>query len=186
MFSGEMQSLKEEFKDHFRNISRIMDCVGCEKCRLWGKIQVSGIGTALKILFSYESELDGHPIELRRSEVISLYNAFGRISESIADVHRFRALQKQKYRFHDKLQGTPKWIFTRLIGFLPDSLSTRLLHASSSISKYSAQILPFKQGIDTALFWGFTMVSLLALWLSRAMVMRIVAKPVKPTKTKRA
>lgn len=29
-----------------------MDCVGCEKCRLWGKLQVQGLGTALKILFS--------------------------------------------------------------------------------------------------------------------------------------
>ncbi|KAF2316724.1 hypothetical protein GH714_042065 [Hevea brasiliensis] len=30
----------------------LMDCVGCEKCRLWGKLQVLGLGTALKILFS--------------------------------------------------------------------------------------------------------------------------------------
>lgn len=32
--------LKREFKVHFRNISRIMDCVGCDKCKLWGKLQV--------------------------------------------------------------------------------------------------------------------------------------------------
>ena len=31
---------QEEFKLHFRNVSRIMDCVGCDKCRLWGKLQV--------------------------------------------------------------------------------------------------------------------------------------------------
>ncbi|KAL1428087.1 hypothetical protein MTO96_016981 [Rhipicephalus appendiculatus] len=43
--------LKEEFKAHFRNISRIMDCVGCDKCRLWGKLQVQGLGTAMKIPF---------------------------------------------------------------------------------------------------------------------------------------
>lgn len=29
-----------------------MDCVGCDKCRLWGKVQVNGMGTALKVLFS--------------------------------------------------------------------------------------------------------------------------------------
>lgn len=29
-----------------------MDCVGCDKCRLWGKLQTHGMGTALKILFS--------------------------------------------------------------------------------------------------------------------------------------
>jgi hypothetical protein len=33
-------TLKEEFRIHFRNISAIMDCVGCEKCKLWGKLQV--------------------------------------------------------------------------------------------------------------------------------------------------
>ena len=31
---------QEDFKIHFRNISRIIDCVGCDKCRLWGKLQV--------------------------------------------------------------------------------------------------------------------------------------------------
>jgi len=32
--SSEKLVIKNEFKVHFRNISRIMDCVGCEKCRL--------------------------------------------------------------------------------------------------------------------------------------------------------
>lgn len=41
--------LKEEFRVHFRNISAIMDCVGCEKCKLWGKLQVG--------LFSYSRDL---------------------------------------------------------------------------------------------------------------------------------
>jgi hypothetical protein len=27
-----------------------MDCVTCEKCRVWGKLQILGIGTAIKIL----------------------------------------------------------------------------------------------------------------------------------------
>ncbi len=39
------------FQNKFRNISRVMDCVGCDKCKLWGKLQVTGLGTALKILF---------------------------------------------------------------------------------------------------------------------------------------
>lgn len=73
--------LKQEIQKQFRNIryvlnlsallhimrftnlklqhfvhSAIMDCVGCEKCRLWGKLQVLGLGTALKILFSVDGE----------------------------------------------------------------------------------------------------------------------------------
>jgi hypothetical protein len=44
--------LREEFRQHFWNISRIMDCVDCDKCRLWGKVQTHGMGIALKILFA--------------------------------------------------------------------------------------------------------------------------------------
>ncbi len=29
---------------YFQNISRIMDCVECEKCKTYGKMQVYGIG----------------------------------------------------------------------------------------------------------------------------------------------
>lgn len=46
------RQLREEFRIHFHNISRIMDCVDCDKCSLWGKVQTHGMGTALKILFS--------------------------------------------------------------------------------------------------------------------------------------
>lgn len=57
MFAGpHAQELKSEFRDRFRNVSRIMDCVGCDKCRLWGKLQVNGLGTALKILFGHDKK----------------------------------------------------------------------------------------------------------------------------------
>lgn len=48
--------MTEQFVMHFSCCSAIMDCVGCEKCRLWGKLQVLGLGTALKILFSVDGE----------------------------------------------------------------------------------------------------------------------------------
>lgn len=32
--------LRAEFHERFTNITRIMDCVGCQKCKLWGKLQV--------------------------------------------------------------------------------------------------------------------------------------------------
>lgn len=85
--------LKEQFKSHFRNVSRIMDCVGCDKCRLWGKLQVTGIGTALKILFALDDkDLDPkrNPDLLQRSEVVALFNTLHRISESLASVDDFR------------------------------------------------------------------------------------------------
>ena len=50
------QDLKEQFKTHFRNVSQIMDCIGCDQCRLWGKVQVTGLATALKILFEMDEK----------------------------------------------------------------------------------------------------------------------------------
>ncbi|KIR31652.1 endoplasmic oxidoreductin 1 [Cryptococcus deuterogattii MMRL2647] len=95
-FAGEDSGiLKEQFKSHFRNVSRIMDCVGCDKCRLWGKLQVSGIGTALKILFELDDKaLDPkiNPDLLQRSEVVALFNTLHRISESLASVEQFRQI----------------------------------------------------------------------------------------------
>nr|XP_031858427.1 uncharacterized protein CI109_006190 [Kwoniella shandongensis]KAA5525499.1 hypothetical protein CI109_006190 [Kwoniella shandongensis] len=95
-FTGEdAVILKEQFKTHFRNVSRIMDCVGCDKCRLWGKLQVSGIGTALKILFELDDKaLDPkvNPDLLQRSEVVALINTLHRISESLASVESFRKI----------------------------------------------------------------------------------------------
>ena len=41
-----------EFREHFRNVSRIMNCVSCERCRLWGKIQTLGIDV-LNFLFDH-------------------------------------------------------------------------------------------------------------------------------------
>lgn len=85
MFNGGKQSasLKEDFKQHFRNISRIMDCVGCDKCKLWGKLQIHGLGTALKILFSGKFDeqnlRNSKPnLHLKRNEIIALFNSLGR------------------------------------------------------------------------------------------------------------
>ncbi|XP_046887492.1 ERO1-like protein alpha isoform X2 [Hypomesus transpacificus] len=101
LFTGDKKEaarLKEDFKLTFRNISRIMDCVGCFKCRLWGKLQTQGLGTALKILFS-ERQIEelpksgGRPsFQLSRQEIVSLFNAIGRISTSIRELENFRNL----------------------------------------------------------------------------------------------
>lgn len=103
MFTGGKQArkLKEEFRHHFRNITRIMDCVGCEKCKVWGKLQTQGLGTALKILFSgpfYQTDPTAFDLasmkrmrfQLTRNEIVALFNAFGRLSNSIYNLENFR------------------------------------------------------------------------------------------------
>jgi len=80
-----------------------MDCVACDKCKLWGKLQITGLGTALKILFSDESQNDmtkiddkematneTNVIDLTRNEIVSLFNAIGRISTSIQQLEHLR------------------------------------------------------------------------------------------------
>ncbi|KAL9236515.1 hypothetical protein vseg_011175 [Gypsophila vaccaria] len=80
--------LKQQIQKQFRNISALMDCVGCEKCRLWGKLQVLGLGTALKTLFSVEGHNNAiQPLQLQRNEVIALLNLLNRLSESVKLVH---------------------------------------------------------------------------------------------------
>ncbi len=116
MFAGGQTAaeLKAEFREHFLNITRIMDCVGCAKCRLWGKLQITGLGTALKILFAEEPRdpeqwaeeltelrpppeagspapvLDADNFKLTRNEIVALFNAFARISTSIQQLEKFR------------------------------------------------------------------------------------------------
>ena len=70
-------TLKRQFKAHFRNLSAILDCIGCEKCRLHAKLQVLGIGTALKILFN------DRPFQLQRNEVVALINTLAKLSQAL-------------------------------------------------------------------------------------------------------
>lgn len=89
--NGEGPSLKEDFRNRFRNVSRLMDCVGCDKCRLWGKVQTSGYGTALKVLFESDNNGGDLPM-LKRTEVVALFNTHARLSESINVLGRFRSM----------------------------------------------------------------------------------------------
>lgn len=70
--------LKEDFRLKFRNISQIMNCVSCERCRLWGKLQILGFGTAIKILLSTPEELE-NPDFLERSEIVAFINTLHQV-----------------------------------------------------------------------------------------------------------
>ncbi|THX42534.1 endoplasmic oxidoreductin [Aureobasidium pullulans] len=88
-------SLKEDFRNRFRNVSRIMDCVGCDKCRLWGKLQTAGYGTALKILFEFNN--DQPAPALRRIELVAFFNTLDKVSNAIKALGDFqRMLAEEK------------------------------------------------------------------------------------------
>ena len=74
----EKSDLRDDFRLRFRNISAIMNCVSCERCRVWGKLQVTGLGTAIKVLLSTPEELVHDP--LTRQEVIALVNTLHQVT----------------------------------------------------------------------------------------------------------
>ncbi|CAI4218652.1 unnamed protein product [Parascedosporium putredinis] len=89
--NGEGPSLKEDFRNRFRNVSRLMDCVGCDKCRLWGKLQTAGYGTALKVLFEFDNASEDIP-RLKRTELVALFNTYARVSSSLHAIDQFRTM----------------------------------------------------------------------------------------------
>lgn len=90
MFNNdENLNIKNEFRTKFKNITKLMDCVTCDRCRLWGKIQSTGYATALKILFDEPNE-DGQ--ELTKIEISGLFNLFDRLTKSIQSINNFNYL----------------------------------------------------------------------------------------------
>jgi ERO1-like protein beta len=67
-----------------------MDGVGCDKCRLWGKVQIGGYGAALKGLFEFDENKNSENPHLRRTELVTLISTLGRISDSLTAIQKFR------------------------------------------------------------------------------------------------
>lgn len=109
MFLEKNEYLLPEFRSGFRNISMIMDCVGCEKCRLWGKLQFLGLGTALRILFEDETP------ELERNELIALINLLHKLSSSVVWVEKMEQLISRDSRIKAKFGGIAAFIAIILI-----------------------------------------------------------------------
>jgi len=93
LFSApEKEAIKQQFKQHFRNISMITNCITCEKCKVYAKVQTTAIGTALKILFGGPQSADASRIarQLQRNEIIALINTLRQFSNSIESIKFFQ------------------------------------------------------------------------------------------------
>merc|ERR1711871_1200785 len=93
--------LMNTFREKFRNITRIMDCVTCDKCCVWGKLQILGLGTAIRILLSSDEMLSGPEGVLSRQEVVALVNTLHQLSTSVAFAARATDLE---------LEGKLSWV----------------------------------------------------------------------------
>ncbi|OKL56575.1 Endoplasmic reticulum oxidoreductin-1 [Talaromyces atroroseus] len=176
--------LKEDFRNRFRNVSRLMDCVGCDKCRLWGKIQVNGYGTALKVLFDYDETKDGENPPLRRTELVALINTYARISNSLAAVRSFRQAVESGHEdrlvIHPEVSSSPFPAKLRdsekLVRYYKDGISNIYIEDDDDDYGYEDEHLPWKrQGNPESvveifwqewnMFWG-TYMWVLKSWLA--------------------
>lgn len=97
LFHDDVSSqLKDDFRSRFKNVTKIMDCVHCDRCRLWGKVQTTGYATSLKILFEIDNEDEvarKHVVDkLTKYELIALFNTFDRLSKSIQSINNFEKM----------------------------------------------------------------------------------------------
>ena len=98
----------------FRNISSIIDCVTCSKCRMHAKLEVFGMATMLKILFTQSTE------ELKkilsRNELVSFINLFAKLSKSVDNIDIINNKIKESH-FNLKMKKI-KYVCSIIIFFL--------------------------------------------------------------------
>lgn len=85
-------TLKRQFKAVFHNISSLLDCVTCQKCKLHAKLKLQGLGTALKVLLLPENLISA---SVSREEIVALVNTLGRFSHALEGVDRLTSLYKK-------------------------------------------------------------------------------------------
>uniref|UniRef100_A0A7S4NRM3 Cytochrome b5 heme-binding domain-containing protein n=1 Tax=Guillardia theta TaxID=55529 RepID=A0A7S4NRM3_GUITH len=120
-------TLKSQWKGVFHNISSVMDCISCQKCRLHGKIQLLGLGTALKVLLLPEQLIMA---SLERAEIVALFNTLSKFSTAIRGI---QTLTNKFYEYQTLYKSD----------VLDDSIVTsRSAQGPSLQSKSSQQVEP--------------------------------------------
>jgi len=78
-------SKRTELQKRFQHLQKIIQCVGCDRCKLWGTLQTLGIGTALRVLFRNDDEKE--ELNLSRQEAVALVHTLERLSSSLVFAH---------------------------------------------------------------------------------------------------
>ena len=93
-----------DIQHSFYNISRIMDCVACDKCRLNGKVQVRGLATILKVLFLPDSRKIEIMKTFSNQEIVSTIQLLHKLSESlnILEKNRIEEIKKENIMWASK------------------------------------------------------------------------------------
>ncbi|MCQ2816796.1 MAG: ERO1 family protein [archaeon] len=97
----------------FRNISSIIDCVTCSKCRMHSKLEVFGMATMLKIMFANSDQLKE---KIRRNELVSFVNLFAKLSKTVSNI--FLIYNNIKHGKQHKKIKIGLYIITFIVSFL--------------------------------------------------------------------
>lgn len=103
--SRERSALKRQFKNVFQNITVLVDCVQCQKCRLHAKVFSSGLGGALKVLLTPPELLSS---TITQDEIVAIISVLGKLSESIEDAKSLLASYWEGDRKAKELVEPPK------------------------------------------------------------------------------
>lgn len=98
-------------KDFFTKITKIyslLDCLGCAKCKVWGKVQVLGIFSAAKLHSSRKNT------KLSEKEIICLLRLFNCLSTSFVQIERIESL---RWRCFSMLMNYRVELFYLSVGF---------------------------------------------------------------------
>lgn len=102
--------VKEVFLRYFTNIHKLMDCVDCVKCKVYGKMQVMGVGVALRILMNPSQR------KLTRNELVALVNTLAKWTESVEIFKRMQArLSFQRFKMAALITVTFLLLVTALL-----------------------------------------------------------------------
>ena len=81
----DVETKRLEVKRRFEHLLQIMQCVGCDRCKLWGTLQTLGVGTALRIILDEKTSL-------ARQEAVALVHTLERFSSALVYAHEFQTL----------------------------------------------------------------------------------------------
>ena len=85
--SGHVEAKRLELRRRFKHLLDIMQCVGCDRCKLWGTLQTLGIGTALRIILDEEWDNTQSANKLSRQESVALLHTLERFSSALVYTH---------------------------------------------------------------------------------------------------
>lgn len=75
---------KRLFLEYFNNIFKLMDCVDCQKCKVYGKMQLMGLGFGLRQLIETSDD------KIDRNELVAFINTLNKWTESIEIIERMK------------------------------------------------------------------------------------------------